>query len=409
MFFVFLCTFVAQKKVMEQIKTLAAHYYQQVVEYRRHFHQQPELSGKEKNTADYIIKVLKSLQIPFVEQISGYGVVALLQGNLQGNRTVAVRADMDALPIQEVSNQSYCSCNQNVMHACGHDAHLACLLGVLHILNDLKDNFGGTVKAIFQPSEEEYDGGAPFMIADGVLNNPEVDVIFGQHVTPEINTGSIGIREGGFMASTDEIYLTVVGKGGHAALVNEVINPITGGMAILEKLQQFVKKENIENIPTVLAFGRFIAEGLTNLVPNEAKMAGTLRTFDEVWRENVLENITKIAQETALQFGASCEVNIRKGYPVLTNDPEVTRRVKGYACDYLGEKNVIALEPRMTAEDFAYYLQKKPGTFFRLGTRNETEKKRHKLHSNNFDIDESALETGVGLLSWIVMNELITK
>ena len=394
---------------MEQIKILAAHYYQQVVVYRRHFHQSPELSGKERNTANYIIKILQSLQIPFVEQVSGYGVVALLKGNLKGNRTVAVRADMDALPVQEDSNQPYCSRNQNIMHACGHDAHLACLLGMVHILNDLRDHFGGTVKVIFQPSEEEYDGGAPYMIADGVLHNPEVDVIFGQHVTPEIKTGSIGICEGGFMASTDEIYLTIIGKGGHAALVNEVINPIMVGMAVLENLQQFVKKENIDEVPTVLTFGRFIAEGLTNLVPNEAKMAGTLRTFDEAWREKVLEAISKITNETASQFGASCEVMIRKGYPVLTNNPEVTRRVKGYACDYLGKENVITLEPRMTAEDFAYYLQKKPGTFFRLGTGNETEKKRNKLHSNNFDIDESALETGMGLLSWIVINELITQ
>lgn len=392
--------------MLNKIKELSNYHFQSVVEDRRYFHRYPELSGEEKNSAIYICKLLDALQISYRNHIAGHGVVALLHGNLQGNRTVAIRADMDALPLHEISDKPYRSMISGVMHACGHDAHMACVLGCLRILNDLRDHFGGTVKAIFQPSEEEYDGGASYMIQEGVLSHPEVNTIFGQHVTPEIKTGFIGIREGPFMASSDEVHLHIHGKGGHAALVHETVNPINIGTTILQKLQDYVKKEQPENVPTVLSFGQFIANGLTNLIPDEAQIAGTLRTFDEDWRKKIIKNIECIATETAKAEGGECEVKIKHGYPVLVNDANTTRRVRDYAEAYLGKESVMNLPYRMTAEDFAYYLQQKPGVFYRLGTSNSKKEITQHLHSNRFDIDEEALKTGMGLLSWITYNEL---
>ncbi|MEG1555621.1 MAG: M20 family metallopeptidase, partial [Bacteroidales bacterium] len=291
---------------------------------------------------------------------------------------------------------------------CGHDIHVASLLGTLLILNDLKDRFSGTIKAIFQPSEEEYDGGAKFMIEAGVLANPEVNVIFGQHVTPGLEAGTIGLCEGPFMASTDEIHLTIHGKGGHAALLNEIINPILIGVDFLHELYAIIEKIKPLNIPTVLSFGKFTANGLPNLVPDKAEIAGTLRTFDESWRETVLALIEEIAQKTVVKEGASCTVDIRRGYPVLCNEIETTRRVRQYAEQYLGKEAVLSIPPRMTAEDFAYFLQKKPGTFYRLGVSNQQKGITQKLHTAHFQIEEEAIRTAIGLMSWITINELKT-
>lgn len=393
----------------EKTKELARHFFPEVLEFRRHFHRYPELSGKEKETAIYIAQVLDKIGIPYKKDIAGHGIVALLKGELPGNRTIALRADMDALPIEEVSDKDYRSQHSGVMHACGHDAHIASVLGALLILNSFKASFGGTVKAIFQPSEEDYDGGAPFMIQEGVLHDPEVDLIIAQHVTPGIESGMIGIKEGPFMASTDEIFINIKGKGGHAALVDEFINPVIIGMEILKNLNTFISKNQPEKIPTVLTFGRFIADGLTNRVPEEAQMAGTLRTFNEEWRNQALQNIEAIASETAQKHGGICEINIRHGYPVLVNDPATTQRIKQYAATFLGEKNVVDIPYRMTAEDFAYFLQEKPGVLYRLGSSNKEKGIIQSLHSNNFDIDESSLITGMGLLSWIAINELSKK
>lgn len=388
---------------MEQIQQLAHHYFAKAVEYRRHFHRYPELSGQEQETAAYICRVLDKMDISYESGVAGYGVVATLKGKLPGTKTVALRADMDALPVKEKTGQLYQSVNDGVMHACGHDAHIAILLGTLHVLKNLRDSFGGNVKAIFQPSEEAYEGGAKFMIEQGVLD--EVDLIFGLHVTPEIETGSVGICDGPFMASTDEIYFTVHGKGGHAALVNELMNPVLIGNEIITKLSEYIEINKPPEVQTVLSFGRFIAEGLTNLVPDTAEIAGTFRTFDEEWRETAIGEIENIAQKRALLYGASCETHIRRGYPVLINDPEVAGRVRNYAQSILGKTNVLNLSQRMTAEDFAYYLQKKPGLFFRLGSSFPDKA----LHSSRFDIDEKALIHGMELMSLIAMSELNLK
>lgn len=394
---------------MNRIKPLALRYYAKLIEYRRHFHQHPELSGQEKETASYICKILDSLNIPYQANYSGYGIVALLKGAKKGEKTVALRADMDALPIQEENNTPYCSRNSGIMHACGHDLHLTCLLGALHILNDLRNEFGGYVKAIFQPSEEEFDGGAQFMIADGVLENPKVDVIYGLHATPGMETGSIGVRLGAMMASTDELHLHITGKGGHAALPAEVVNPIDIGMETISKIKKFVEYNNPDIIPTVINFGRFMAEGGTNIIPERAYIAGTLRTFDESWRTAILQKLKEIAENTAHQYGGKILPEIKNGYPVLCNNPEATENFIKSATLYIGIENIVEIPPRMTAEDFAYFTQKIPGTFFRLGTSNSKKGITSNLHRPDFDVDEKSIEIGSGLLAWITLQELTTN
>lgn len=292
------------------------------------------------------------------------------------------------------------------MHACGHDVHMASLLGTLMILNDLKTHFGGTIKAIFQPSEEQYPGGAIKMIDENILHNPDINTIFAQHVTPGLEVGTIGLRKGAFMASTDEIHIVIHGKGGHAALPNEYINPISVGIELLTKMEQEVAKNKPETFPTILAFGQFLAHGLTNLIADTATIAGTLRTFDEKWRKEAHLLLYHIAEEVSKNSGATCELEIRKGYPVLINDDDLTERVYQYASAYLGKENVHWLPLRPTAEDFAYFLQYTKGTFYRLGTSNPQKGLTANLHTSEFDIDEGALLISIGLMSWITLNEL---
>jgi len=391
---------------MENIKTLANKYFENVITIYHDLHRHPELSGKEAWTADYICKVLDELQIGYQRNVAGHGVVAQIQGKRPKGRVVALRADMDALPIQEESGLPFASEIPNVMHACGHDIHMASLLGTLMILNELRDSFDGVVKAIFQPSEEEYEGGAKCMIDANVLENPRVDVIIGQHVTPGMEAGTIGIKAGPFMASTDEIYLTIHGKGGHAARPTETVNPIYAGTAIIEELNHYVKEEQPSDAPTTLSFGKFVAEGSPNIVPETAVIAGTFRTFNEVWREEVCAIIKKTVNKYAVKLGVKCDLEIRHGYPVLNNNEEVTKRVRQYAIDLLGKEKVLNLPLRLTSEDFAYYLLRRPGIFYRLGVSNVAQGITQTTHSSTFRIDEKALLTAISLFSWITINEL---
>ncbi|MDR1758740.1 MAG: amidohydrolase [Bacteroidales bacterium] len=393
-------------ELKEKVRFLSNYYFEQVVQYRRHIHRYPDLSGQEGATASFVCRCLQDMGLSVQYPVAGHGVVACITGFLPGRRCVALRADMDALPLQEHTGTDYASCRPGIMHACGHDAHTAMLIGSLLILNTLKNSFGGTIKAIFQPSEEEYGGGAPEMIEAGILHNPEVDVIFGQHVTPGLSSNCVGFREGAFMASTDEIHLTIHGKGGHAALPAETINPVPAGVAIVQGIQDFVQTHAPKDTPTVQNFGKFIANGRANLIPDTAELSGTLRTFDEIWREKVLNYINAFAQETARKMGCICEVDIRRGYPVLYNSPEVTSRAKKEAETYLGKHNVTALPTRMTAEDFAYFLQEKQGVFWRLGSTGDNKNTTFPLHNSQFDIDENALKTGMGLMAWIALAEL---
>ncbi len=392
-----------------KLKSLAAQYAEEVVNVRRHLHANPELSNQEYKTSEYIADILKDLNIPFKAGVFKTGIVALIEGKKPDKNVVALRADMDALPIKEKSEKNYCSKNDGIMHACGHDVHMASLIGTLKILNELKDEFEGTVKIIFQPAEEKSPGGAKFMIQEGALENPEPSVIFGQHVYPELDAGKIGMKPGKYMASTDEIELVIKGKGGHAAMPYALIDPVVIGSQIIVSLQQLVSRKSHFNTPTVLSFGQFIADGTYNVIPDEVRIKGTFRTFDEEWRAKALEMIENMSKSIAKGAGAECEVVIGHGYPYLVNDDEITAKAFANAVEFLGEENVVKLDLRATGEDFAYFAQAIPACFYRLGVRNIEKGINAHLHTPGFDVDESSLETGMGLMAWLALKELAQK
>ncbi|TVQ82722.1 MAG: amidohydrolase [Bacteroidetes bacterium] len=390
----------------EKIKQLASEYFTEVQEIRRHFHQYPELSMQEHQTAKFIIEKLDSFGISYQSGIAKNGIVALIHGMQGGEKVVALRADMDALPIEEANDAAYKSLNPGVMHACGHDAHMASLLGTAKILHNTREHWGGTVKLIFQPSEESYPGGASLMIGEGILENPAPQSIFGQHVAPQIEAGKVGIRSGMYMASTDEVYLTVKGKGGHAATPHLTIDPVLIASHIVVALQQIVSRHNTPWIPTVLSFGRIIGDGRMNVIPDTVTIDGTFRTFNEKWRSEAHEKISQIAQGVAVSMGGNCEIEIKEGYPFLKNDELLSNHFRDYASEYLGKENIVELDLAMTAEDFAFYSQKIPACFYRLGIGNKAKGVTSNVHTSTFDIDEKALETGMGFMAWIVVNQL---
>jgi len=395
--------------IKEQIRRLSTEYLDEVTRIRRHIHARPELAFNEYQTSAFIAAKLEEYGIPYTKGVAKTGIVGLIEGKNPSKISIALRADMDALPIHEISDAAYISLNNGVMHACGHDAHIASLLGTAKILCQLKTSFEGSVKLIFQPSEEKFPGGASVMIKEGVLENPAPAVIIGQHVLPTLDTGKIGIKCGKYMASTDEIYITIIGKGGHAATPELIIDPILIASHIIVALQQIVSRKATPSIPTVLSFGRFIADGRTNIIPDEVIIEGTFRTFNEEWREKAHQLISEMSSTIAESMGAKCSIRIDKGYPFLVNNESLTTEIKHYAEEYLGTENVIDLEMRMTAEDFAYYSQIIPACFYRSGTRNVSTGDVTNLHTNNFDIDETSLETSMGVMAWVAMKILLQK
>ena len=390
----------------EKIKILAKAYKEEVILNRRHLHANPELSFHEYKTAAFVKERLQEIGITQIESKADTGWAALIEGRNPGKNTVALRADMDALPIIEENEVSYKSQNPGVMHACGHDAHTASLLGAAKILNEIKDHFEGTIKLIFQPGEEVAPGGASLMIRDKVLENPTPSGIIGQHVMPFIPVGKVGFRPGLYMASADELYITVKGKGGHGAMPETLIDPVLIASHMIVALQQVVSRAASPKIPSVLSFGRVEALGATNVIPNEVKIQGTFRTLDEPWRAKAHEKMLQIAHGIVEGMGGQLDFEIRKGYPFLKNNPEMTARAKLAAQDYLGEENVLDLDIWMAAEDFAFYSQIVDGCFYRLGTRNEAKGIISGVHTPTFDIDEDALEIGAGLMAWLAVSEL---
>ena len=391
---------------IQNIKSLAKEFSHECILIRRQIHSNPELGFEEIETAKLICSKLDEYGISYQSGIGKTGIVGLIKGKNPDKKTIALRADMDALPILEKNDCDYKSKHEGIMHACGHDAHIAYLLGAAKILNSLKENFEGSIKLIFQPSEEKFPGGALAMINEGVLLNPEPESVIGQHVLPTLNCGKMGVRSGKYMASTDEIYLTIKGKGGHAATPELNIDPIVIASHIIIALQQITSRYATPNIPTVLSFGKIIGNGRTNVIPDEVKIEGTLRTFDEKWRYEANERITKIAQSIAEGMGAKCDVFIVKGYPFLVNNTMLAENIKQLGIEYLGEENVIDLDLRMTAEDFAYFSHLKPSCFYRIGIRNESKGIISNLHTSTFNIDEGSIEPGMGLMAWIALNQL---
>ncbi len=389
----------------EKIQQLAAEVFSDVVAYRQHIHANPELSFKEFQTSLFIKEKLTSLGIEF-SSLANTGVVGLIKGAIPSDEVVALRADMDALPIHEANDKPYRSKNQGVMHACGHDVHTSSLLGTAYILNKLKDEFAGTIKLIFQPAEELLPGGASIMIKEGVLENPKPQSIVGQHVMPLIDAGKVGFRSGIYMASTDELYVTVHGKGGHGAQPHQNVDPVLITAHILVALQQIVSRNADPRLPSVLSFGKMNANGATNIIPNEVKLEGTFRTLNEEWRNEAHRLMKKMAEGIAESMGGSCEFNIMRGYPFLINEEKVTANARSCAEEYLGKENVIDLDIWMAAEDFAYYSQVTDACFYRLGTGNVEKGTTYSVHTPNFDIDEDALKASTGLMAYIALKQL---
>lgn len=389
----------------KEIQHLAKKISESVISYRRHLHADPELSFKEYNTSAFIKEKLDQWGIQW-KPAAGTGVIALINGDIDSDNCIALRADMDALPIEETNQLDYISKNKNVMHACGHDAHTASLLGTAYILQQLKSSLAGKIKLIFQPGEEILPGGAGMMIEEGVLKDPVPSIIIGQHVAPFVPVGKVAIRKGKFMASMDEIFITVSGKGGHAAQPHRNLDPVMMTAQMLVSLQQVVSRMADPAMPSVLSFGKLIANGAINIIPDSVYIEGTFRTMNEEWRTEAHKQIKKIAVSIVEGLGGTCKIDISKGYPYLINEESTSSSVETYAKEYLGNENVIEPSLWMAAEDFARYSQLIPSCFYLLGTGNEQKNTCISLHSPAFNIDEDALTLSAGLMAHIAIRSL---
>jgi amidohydrolase len=391
--------------LLSDIRQLAAERLTSAVADRRHLHAHPELSFSEKETSAFIKARLDSLGIPWTG-MADTGVVGTIKGAQSSDRLIALRADMDALPITELNTIDYISRNEGVMHACGHDAHTASLLATAGILQSLRARWAGAVRLIFQPAEEKLPGGASLMIRDGVLQNPVPAAVIGQHVMPSVATGKIAMRGGQLMASMDEINVAVHGKGGHGAMPHLLVDPVLISAHLIVALQQIVSRNNNPVTPGVLSFGRVIADGAINVIPDTVYLQGTFRTVDENWRYVAHEKMKKMAEQIAVAMGGVCEFEVICGYPSLRNDPRLTGELENAAVAYLGKENVVSTDPVMIAEDFAYYGQSAPGCFYFLGTGNPEKETTVPLHNPRFNIDEQALGIGTGLMAYLALKQL---
>ncbi len=386
--------------LQQKIQTLALQYQQEFIGLRHHLHAHPELSYEEYETSKFVQSKLREWNIPF-EIKATTGVVGLIKGKNPDSRVIALRADMDALPIIEENDVEYKSTKTGVMHACGHDVHTTCLLGAAKILNELKDEWVGTVKLIFQPGEERNPGGASLMIKEGVLDNPRPSGIFGLHVHPGLPLGKFSFRKGRSMASADEIFITIKSKGGHAAAPHLTADTILIASHLITSLQQIISRNNNPTSPSVLSICSIHGGNTTNVIPSEVKLMGTFRAMDEAWRYKAHELIKKQTTQLVEAMGAEADVLVDVGYPFVENDPELTEVGWQLAKDYWGEENVEETELRMGAEDFGYYTHIIPGCFYRVGVRNEEKGIVHNVHTPKFNIDENAITNGVQMMAWL--------
>lgn len=385
----------------KRIKELAHKYAPEFIAIRQHIHAHPELSFQEYETSLFIQQKLDEFGVTYTAGIAGTGIIATIEGKNPSSKTIALRADIDALPITEANDVPYKSQNTGVMHACGHDVHTTCVLGATRILQELKDEFEGTIRILFQPGEEKHPGGASLMIKEGALENPRPDAILGMHVHPNMEAGKLGFRDGKYMASADEIYITIKGKGGHAALPHLTIDTILVASHLVVSLQQVISRNSNPFSPSVLSICAFNGGYTTNVIPSEVKLMGTFRAMDETWRFKAHDIIKKQATELAHAMGAEIDIEILVGYPCLYNNEAVTAQARGLAEDYLGIDKVEDTEIRMGAEDFAFYSQIVPACFFRLGTGNISRGITSGVHTPTFDVDESAIEVGIGTMAYL--------
>lgn len=391
----------SDKMLADLFQTAANKLAPQLSKWRRHLHANPELSYVEFETMKFVAKELEKMNISFIDGVATTGIIATIESNNPDSRFMALRADMDALPIKELNDVPYASLNSGVMHACGHDAHTTFLLGAAHILSTHKQHWSGTVRLIFQPGEERLPGGASLMVAEGALKNPVPSHILGSHVFPELPTGQVGMRSGTYMASADEIHLTIIGKGGHAALPEDQVNPLLVASEILLALEKLISERPDKSIKTVLAFGFIEGKGATNVIPNSVHLQGTFRSLDEKWRFDSHKKMTDIINQICENRGAKSELDLKVGYPSVYNNPELTARMRSSAITYLGQENVHDLPERMTAEDFSFYANEIPGCFYRIGTSSPHSELGHNgLHTPTFDVDEDSLKLGAGLMAF---------
>ena len=394
-------------ELKDQILLRSADLKEEVIQLRRHFHRHPELSYEEFETSAFISDWLQKNGIAFRKGIAGTGIIGTIKGEAHRGKVIAIRAEMDALPITERNKTEYSSLNQGKMHACGHDAHMAMLMGTTKLINSIRDHFGGTVLLIFQPGEEKSPGGARLIIESEELSNPRPDIIIAQHILPELETGKVGYKAGRYMASCDEIYITVSGKGGHAALPALTTDQIYIASSLVIRLKNVIsEQQNIRKIPTVLGIGRISGEGATNIIPEKVYIAGTFRTFDEKWRAEGLALVRSLALETEKESGVKIDVRIAEGYPVLFNDENLTAKAIELSESLLGKNKIETYDIRMSSDDFSFYSSIAPSLYYRVGIRKK-DTEMLKLHTSDFDIDENGLETGVANLSWLVYNFLL--
>ncbi len=387
----------------ESIKQAAEALFEDVRACRRHLHAHPELSFREEATAEYLSGELTRAGIPF-ERVAGTGLLARIEGKGDLREAVVLRADTDALPLQEESGVPFASQNPGVMHACGHDLHAACLLGALRVLNDRKDEIQGTVFGLFQPAEELAPGGASKVLAENPFQNYRIRAFVGEHVAPELPAGTLGLRSGKYMASSDEIRIYLHGRGGHAALPHLLHDPVLCAAELLMSLQQVAARNIDATVPTILSFGRLIAEGATNVIPSEAYLEGTLRTMDETWRAEALQRVRQIAESTGAAHGVQAEVKVAEGgYPCVVNDEEVTRRAGEIFGRLWGPQQVVELSLRMTGEDFGHYTKRYPSLFYRLGVGYTDGTEAGNLHSPTFNPNEEGLVQGVASLATLAL------
>jgi len=388
-----------------EIKRLSQKIHGDVVKLRRHLHSYPELSFQEHKTSAFIKSHLDVLGIPW-KPVAGTGIEALISGKIKSEKVIALRADIDALPIHEKNDVEYASQHPGVMHACGHDFHTSSLLGTAQILTSLQNNFSGTIKLLFQPGEEVLPGGASLMIKDGVLDNPRPSAILGQHAMPRIEVGKIGIRSGKHMASMDAVIVRIKGKGGHGAEPHNNVDPVVIASHIIIALQQIVSRLANPGDPTVLSFGKVIANGAINVIPDEVYLEGTFRAMNERWRDEAHRRMTDMAEGIAKSMGATCTMQIIRGFPFLINEEKLTAEIKTHASEYLGEGNVLEEDIWMAAEDFAYYSQAADSCFYLCGVGNVAKGITSTLHSPTFNIDEKALEVSTGLMAYLALKRL---
>ncbi|MCL1867959.1 MAG: M20 family metallopeptidase [Paludibacter sp.] len=389
----------------QTIKNLSKKYFETACTHYRFLHAHPELSYQEFKTSEYIQNQLIRMNIPFRAGIADTGILAKIEGQ-SGGKTIALRADMDALPVQEQTTINCKSTNYGVMHACGHDAHVACLLAVAEILNELKNDFSGKILLVFQPGEEKSPGGAKLMLDEGIFDDETPQLIIAQHVSIDYPTGTLAFGAGRIMASADEIHVKITGKGGHAALPHKINDTVLAAAQTLAALQQVKSRLCHPLVPMVLSFGKFIANGATNLIPNEVQLAGTFRTFDEEWRKTAKTHIRRIINQTAAAFGCLAEIDMPDGYPCVDNNLTISQKARDFAQELIGKENVKDLEVRLTAEDFGFFSQRLPATFFRFGVRGEENADSGELHSATFQIDQNALYYGVSGMTWLAIRFL---